>query len=44
MTAIPNIEFEAAEGTTLTMNFGEMLNDGSASGSGATQADCNLTE
>ena len=39
MTAIPNIEFEAAEGTTLTMNFGEMLNDGSASGSGATQAD-----
>lgn len=32
-------EYPGAEGTQLTMRFGEMLNDGSASGNGATQAD-----
>lgn len=39
MSAVPEMEFSGAEGTQLTMRFGEMLNDGSQSGSGATQAD-----
>ncbi|MCU6687080.1 family 78 glycoside hydrolase catalytic domain [Dorea acetigenes] len=39
MTAIPEVEFAAERGTRLTMRFAEMLNDGSASGNGATQAD-----
>lgn len=39
MSAVPQMEFAGAEGTQLTMRFGEMLNDGSASGNGATQAD-----
>ena len=39
MSAVPEMEFSAKEGTRLTMRFGEMLNDGSASGNGATQAD-----
>ena len=39
MSAVPEMEFAGAEGTQLTMRFGEMLNDGSASGNGATQAD-----
>ena len=39
MSAVPEMEFSGAEGTQITMRFGEMLNDGSASGNGATQAD-----
>ncbi len=39
MTAVPNITFSADRGTNLTMRFAEMLNDGSAVGNGATQAD-----
>lgn len=39
MSAVPQMEFAGAEGTQLTMRFGEMLNDGSAAGNGATQAD-----
>lgn len=39
LTAIPEIGFKGTEGGTVTMTFGEMLNDGSASGSGRMQAD-----
>ncbi len=39
LTAVPEVEFSAARGTRLTMRFAEMLNDGSAVGNGATQAD-----
>lgn len=39
LTAVPNIRFSAASGTRAQMRFAEMLNDGSAAGNGATQAD-----
>ncbi len=39
LTAVPNICFSANRGTKVTMRFAEMLNDGSAVGDGATQAD-----
>lgn len=39
LTAIPKISFEGERGTKATMRFAEMLNDGSAVGDGATQAD-----
>ncbi len=39
MTAVPELVFSAGEGTELTMNFAEILNDGSESGTGAKQAD-----
>lgn len=39
LTAVPRIEFEALEGTKVTLRFAEMLNDGSSAGNGATQAD-----
>lgn len=39
MTAIPEAEFSGKAGTVLTMQFAEMLNDGSTAGNGATQAD-----
>lgn len=39
LTAVPNIRFSAPMGTVATMRFAEMLNDGSESGNGATQAD-----
>ena len=39
MSAVPEMKFSGAEGTQLTIRFGEMLNDGSAAGNGATQAD-----
>lgn len=39
MTAIPEISFKSKPNTTVTMKFGEMLNDGSSVGDGATQAD-----
>ena len=39
LTAVPNISFSAKRGTKATLRFAEMLNDGSAVGDGATQAD-----
>ncbi len=39
LTAVPNIRFSAKKGTRAVMRFAEMLNDGSAAGNGATQAD-----
>ena len=39
LSAVPQIQFEAQKGTKATLKFAEMLNDGSAAGSGATQAD-----
>lgn len=39
MTAVPEFVFSARSGTIMTMHFAEMLNDGSASGSGANQSD-----
>jgi len=39
MAGIPYIKFSANTGTTLTMSFGEMLNDKSKTGDGANDAD-----
>lgn len=39
ISAVPNITFSGREGTRAVLNFAEMLNDGSAAGNGATQAD-----
>ncbi len=39
LTAVPQITFSGKQGTRALLNFAEMLNDGSASGNGATQAD-----
>lgn len=39
LSAVPQITFSAKPGTRALLNFAEMLNDGSASGNGATQAD-----
>lgn len=39
LTAVPNIHFSAFCGARVQMRFAEMLNDGSAAGNGATQAD-----
>lgn len=39
LTAVPRISFSASSGVKAKMRFAEMLNDGSAAGNGATQAD-----
>lgn len=39
VTAIPDMEIQSVPGATVTMRFGEMLNDGSSVGGGGTQAD-----
>ena len=39
LTAVPNIKFSGKKGAKATLRFAEMLNDGSAVGNGATQAD-----
>ncbi len=39
ITAVPEICFKGTSGGTVTMKFGEILNDGSSVGSGVTQAD-----
>lgn len=39
LTAVPEVVFAASRGAKATMNFAEMLNDGSSVGNGATQAD-----
>ena len=39
LSAVPKIEFSGKQGAKATLNFAEMLNDGSSVGTGATQAD-----
>lgn len=39
LSAVPRIEFSGRQGARATLNFAEMLNDGSSVGNGATQAD-----